>query len=296
MNCSSVNCSDVQHEQYDSKNLYTWCTNCGNYGIHGTLKRALVEECLAPHQVLLCFDIGCHGNGSDKIQGYRLHGLHGRVIPVACGAALANRNVPVIAFAGDGATMSEGVGHLVHAIRSNYNITFVLHNNTNYGLTTGQASATTPQGVPMNSSPDGVTAETLIPAHFALSLFPSFVARTFSGNIHQMTRVIRSALNHKGFSFVEILQACPTYSKHSTHKWYMERIYDVAKDEKYDSSDLQQALAVSQDVSGHIATGILYQEDKPTFYDRQLNRQGKETELVDEVAEHNISDLFDLFR
>jgi 2-oxoglutarate ferredoxin oxidoreductase subunit beta len=91
-----------------------------------------------------------HGNGSDKIGGYRFHGIHGRVIPFAAGVKLANMKLPVIAFGGDGATFSEGIGHLVHGLRSNYPITFVLHNNANYGLTTGQASALTGQRLPMN--------------------------------------------------------------------------------------------------------------------------------------------------
>jgi pyruvate/2-oxoacid:ferredoxin oxidoreductase beta subunit len=81
---------------------------------------------------------------------YRFHGLHGRVIPFAAGAKLANMKVSITAFGGDGATFSKGIGHLIHGVRGNYPITFVLHNNTNYGPTTGQASSLTPQGQPMN--------------------------------------------------------------------------------------------------------------------------------------------------
>lgn len=287
----------VTHAQWESENIFTWCTNCGNYGIHGAFKRAMVAEGLKPEQMLLCFDIGCHGNGSDKIRGYRLHGLHGRVIPLAAGAALANQRVPVVAFAGDGATMSEGIGHLVHAIRCNYDITFILHNNTNYGLTTGQASATTPEGVPMNSSPDGVSAPPLAPSHLALSLGGSFVARTFSGDVKHMTRIFQSALHHQGFSFVEVLQACPTYAKHSTHEWYLERIFDVQEDEAYDATSREQALSVSQDVSKRIATGILYQNTRiPPFSMLQQNRRERASELVDEVEPQDITQYFDLFR
>ena len=168
-----------------------WCDGCGNYGIWTAVKYALVELHLHPWQVCLCYDVGCHGNGSDKIEGYRFHGLHGRVIPFAAGTKLANMKVPVIAFGGDGATFSEGIGHLVHGVRSNYPITFVLHNNTNYGLTTGQASSLTPQGQPMNTSPNGIPEHTLASMDLIFSLNPTFVARGFSGDIKLITRFSR---------------------------------------------------------------------------------------------------------
>jgi 2-oxoglutarate ferredoxin oxidoreductase subunit beta len=133
MSCS--NCKP-KYSDYFSDELYTWCTACGNYGIHAAVKRALITEKIMPKDTLLCFDVGCHGNGSDKIGGYSFHGLHGRVIPLACGAHLANRKVKVLAFGGDGGTLSEGIGHLIHAVRCNYDITFILHDNSNYALTT----------------------------------------------------------------------------------------------------------------------------------------------------------------
>ena len=163
--------------EYYSETKCIWCDGCGNYGIWTAVKYALVELNLHPWQVCLCYDVGCHGNGSDKIEGYRFHGLHGRVIPFAAGAKLANMKVPVIAFGGDGATFSEGIGHLVHGVRSNYPITFVLHNNSNYGLTTGQASSLTPQGQPMNTSPNGIPEHTLASMDLIFSLNPTFVAR-----------------------------------------------------------------------------------------------------------------------
>ena len=188
----------------------TWCDGCGDYGIWTATKRALVELGIAPWQVLLCYDIGCHGNMSDKLKGYRFHGLHGRVLPFAAGAKLANPNLPVIAFGGDGASFSEGVGHLVHAVRSNYPIVFILHNNANYGLTLGQASSLTPQDQPMNSSPNGIPELTLPSMDFIFSLEPTFVARGFGGNIPQLTEIFKKAFTHRGFAFVDVLQACPT--------------------------------------------------------------------------------------
>ncbi|CAG1022202.1 2-oxoglutarate/2-oxoacid ferredoxin oxidoreductase subunit beta [Patescibacteria group bacterium] len=282
---------------YNSDELYTWCTNCGNYGIHASIKRALADKNIKPSEVLLCFDIGCHGNGADKINAYSVHGLHGRILPFAAGAAIANKAVTTIAFGGDGGTLSEGINHLIHSIRANYNFTFVLHDNSNYGLTTGQASATTKQGLEMNSSPSGVTSDTLIPMELVLSLKPSFAARTFSGNIKHMESIFKQAIEHEGFSYVEVLQSCPTYNKVTPHEWYAQRVYDVSTLEDYDSSDLELARKVAQDVQDKIAIGVLYlNKDKKDYYSRLASRKSIKTELVEEVKGYNVGNIIDKFR
>lgn len=296
----SCNCHDKSHVHfgdYFSENLYNWCTNCGNYGIHAAVKRALVEENIAPGDTLLCFDIGCHGNGSDKIGGYRFHGLHGRVIPFACGASVANRDVNIIAFGGDGGTLGEGINHLITGIRGNYNITFVLHNNLNYGLTLGQPSATTKPGVKMTAAPDGVTSDPLHPMRLVLSLNPSFAARTFSGDINHMTKTFVAGLRHKGFSFIEVLQSCPTYNLMTPHEWYQQRVKDVSQITGYNSRDYGAAREVAEDLEKQIAIGVLYQnQEHPAFLDRQANRVKVKTELVDEVKPFDTKKLLDAFR
>lgn len=286
---TGCHCETSFHDFF-SGNLYTWCTNCGNYGIHAAVKRALVAECHDPQHTLLCFDIGCNGNGSDKIGGYRFHGLHGRIIPLACGAANANSKVKVVAFGGDGGTLGEGVNHLVNAIRGNFNVTFILHNNLNYGLTQGQASSTTKKGMKMNSSPDGVTSDPLHAMRFVLGLRPSFAARSFSGDIKHMTTTIQAALRHEGFSFVEIYQSCPTYNKATPHEWYQQRIYEVSTQPGYDKHDIKQALEVAEDIDEHIAIGVLYEQPEALpFMKRQANRLDKTTDLVDEVQNVDVT-------
>ena len=273
----------------------TWCDGCGDYGIWTSVKRALVELKIKPTDVLLCFDVGCHGNMADKIGGYRFHGLHGRVLPLAAGAKLANPELPVIAVGGDGASFSEGVNHLVHCIRSNYNIVFILHNNANYGLTTGQASALTWQGQKMNTSPNGIPEQTLPSMDFVFSLQPTFVARGFSGNIRQMTDIIKAAIDHRGFAFVDLLQACPTYNKFATHQYLMDHVYDVTE-EGHDPSNFEKARQVAIDTSERISTGILYQnEDVPSFYDQLAPRQGKKTIPVEEVEKFDVSEFMKEF-
>jgi 2-oxoglutarate ferredoxin oxidoreductase subunit beta len=293
---TACSCSTTFHD-YFSLNLYTWCTNCGNYGIHAAVKRALVAEGWEPQNVLLCFDIGCNGNGSDKIGGYRFHGLHGRVLPFAAGASNANTRIKVMAFGGDGGTLGEGINHLVHAIRGNFNVTFVLHNNLNYGLTQGQASSTTKKGVAMNSNPDGVTSEPIHPLRFVMSLEPSFVARSFSGDIRHMTATLQKAIKHPGFSFVEILQSCPTYNKMTPHEWYQQRVFDVSSVEGYDTRDLNKAREIAEDLEEKIAIGVLYEDpSRVPFMQRQANRQQISTELIEEVESHDITELLAQFK
>lgn len=279
----------VKVSDFYSDNQPTWCSGCGDYAIWAAIKRAMVELNIAPHEVLFCFDIGCNGNMSDKIKGYRIHSLHGRVLPLAAGAKIANPNVKVIAFAGDGATYSEGIGHFVNSVKSNYPITFLVHNNGNYGLTTGQASATTPQGAKRTGSPDGPTSQTLNPLELAFSLNPSFVARGFSGNIKQLVEIFKEAImfQDKGFAYVDILQSCPTYNKEMTHDWYMSRVT-----EESELSDINKAMEKARDVENKISTGILYRnESNPSYLKRLEYRNDLKTTLVEEVRKHDIKNI-----
>jgi 2-oxoglutarate ferredoxin oxidoreductase subunit beta len=280
-------------KDYSSRNICTWCDACGDYGIWTAVKRALVESKIRPTETLLCYDVGCHGNMSDKIGGYRFHGLHGRVIPFAAGAKLANPRLKVMAFGGDGASFSEGIGHLVHAVRSHYPIVFVLHNNGNYGLTTGQASALTSKNQPMNTSPNGIPEETLNSMDFIFSLEPTFVARSFSGDIDQMTHVLKEALSHRGFAFVDMLQACPSYNHFATHDMLLEKCYRV-ENENHDSNNFKKARQLAVDTSKRIATGVLFRrEDIPNFYERLVPRQGKTTTPVEEVEKFDVTKLME---
>lgn len=306
MSCHHLDCSQhngVGIEAYDNNIQPTWCGGCGNYGIWAALKRALVELELKPHQVLLCFDIGCNGNMSDKIRGYRVHSLHGRVLPLAAAAKLANPKVKVIAMAGDGATYSEGIGHFINTVRNNYPITFLVHNNGNYGLTTGQASATTQQGAPRTANPDGPTASTLNPIDLAASLEPAFIARGFSGEIKHLTEVIKQAIlqQEHGLGYVDILQACPTYNHETTHNWYYERIKDIGEFPDYDVNSLDHLKRVSDIYHNEkIAIGVLYRNPKLINYLQRIEYRQQapwqSSTLVEEVRKHDVTELLKRFQ
>lgn len=281
---------------YESEEKLTWCSGCGNYGILNALNKALVLAELKPADIVLCFDVGCNGNASDKIQANTIHGLHGRVISLAAGCSLANSNLKIVAMAGDGATFSEGINHLVHGVRNNYNVTFIHHDNGTYGLTTGQASATTKKNIPMNGSPDGVTADPINPLQVVLSLNPSFVARTFSGDNKHMTETIKSGLKHPGFSFIEVMQVCPTYNKFSTKNWYWDRIKYIEDIKKYDKSDIWQARKIVEDLDNELYMGVLYEnKEQLQFIDRVPYRKKYKTEPIEEVQHVDIKELLKEF-
>jgi 2-oxoglutarate ferredoxin oxidoreductase subunit beta len=141
-----------------------------------------------------------------KLCGFE--GLHGRPIPVACGIKMANHNLNVVVFTGDGDCLAEGGNHLVHAARRNHNITVMLHDNAVYGLTTGQASPRSPTGYKSKSTPEGSVDEPTNPLALAIVSGATWVAREYASNIAKLSELMIEAVEHRGFSLLDILQPC----------------------------------------------------------------------------------------
>jgi len=277
----------VSITDYNSKIVPTWCAGCGNFAIHIAIKKALSELDIKPNEAFISFDIGCNGNGADKIKVNAFKGLHGRSIPLAIGSHLANRRITVLADIGDGGALHEGLDHLIHAIRSNYDITVLIHNNENFALTTGQATATTDDEKRMYGLPDGKPESEINIGKLVLNQNSSFFARGYSADPLQLTEIIKAGISHKGCSVIEIMQICPTYNKESNPAWFAQRIEKVEKP----LEDIEEARKLV-DMSEKIKTGIIYQDQSiPVFYERLQNRKDKNTELVDEVKEYDISKL-----
>jgi len=272
----------------ETKKLITWCSGCGNYGIQNALMRALALEDLGVKDFALFFDVGCSGNGSDKIQAYTMHGLHGRPISLAAGAAIANPKVKCVASGGDGATFGEGPNHLIHGIRNNYPMIFMMHNNENFGLTIGQASALTRCGARMNGTPEGVEIPPINSMDMVLSLNPSFVARAYSGDVDQMTEILREAINHEGFAYIEIIQSCPTFNKETPDHWYSERIKNIKDLKNYDNTDLWAARKIVEDREENIYCGIIFKNPTRKAFPKKVEEIEIDKKHVD------ISDLIDL--
>ncbi len=248
--------------------LPTWCPGCGDFGIWKSLQGAFAKLGIGPDDGLVVYGVGCHGNMYDWMRMYGFPGLHGRTLPVAQGAKLANHTLPVVAVSGDGDCLGEGGNHFIHAAKRNPDITVIIHDNQVYGLTTGQASPTAKAGFKTKSTPDGATDEPVNPLALALVSGATFVARGFSGDFVGLTDLMAQAISHKGFSVLDVLQPCVTFDKIHTYQWYRQRLYKVA-DEGYQPTDKFKALEKALEWGDKIPVGVLYKEDKPTSEDRE---------------------------
>jgi 2-oxoglutarate ferredoxin oxidoreductase subunit beta len=258
---------DVDFLQYRSKDLPTWCPGCGYFGIVDALYRACKELCLKHENIVTVSGIGCSGRTPIFINSYGFHTLHGRSIPVASGLKLAREDLTVFAVAGDGDALGIGGGHLPHVARKNIDITFLLFDNSIYGLTKGQSSSTTPYEMKTNSHPKGNPDTPLNPIKLALAYGASFVARGYAGNPQGLKDIIKQAIVHKGFSFIQILTPCVTFDKENkTWKNLKENVYDLNLREE--EQTMEKAFRMAENEPNGI--GIFFQDKQRPHYQEIL--------------------------
>ncbi len=241
-----------------------WCPGCGNFAILKTFKDAMAELGLEPHQFTVVSGIGQGAKLPHYIKCNTFNGLHGRTLPVATGIRLANHEMLVIAVAGDGDCYGEGGNHLLHAMRRNINVKLFVHDNQVYGLTKGQASPTTAEGTVTKTQPFGSFSEQ--PMSLAVALDCSFAARGFAADTEHLKMLMKEAINHKGFSLVDILQPCVTFNKVNTYEWYRRRVYHI--EPGYNPDDREAAFKKAQEWGEKIPIGIIYRNRRPTFEER----------------------------
>jgi 2-oxoglutarate ferredoxin oxidoreductase subunit beta len=193
------------------------------------------------------------------------NGLHGRSLPVATGAKLANPNLVVIVESGDGCNYGEGGNHFLNAIRRNIDVTLIVHDNQIYGLTKGQASPTSLEGFVTKAQPQGVMSSPFNPLAVAVAMRAGFVARGFSGMVDQLAGLIQQAIAHKGFSLVDVFQPCITFNRVNTIQWYREHTYPLP--EGHDPTDWQAAMQMAMQEDKY-PLGIIYKNDRPSFHTR----------------------------
>ncbi len=240
-----------------------WCPGCGNFAILQAVRNALVGLGLEPYQVLFVSGIGQAPKLPHFTQGNIFNGLHGRTLPVATGAKIANHEMVVIGIDGDGGAYGEGVGHLLATMRRNINMTYMAHNNQVYGLTKGQASPTSDLGFVTRTTPFGA-GQPLNPLTLALSSDITFLARGFSGDIEHLSGLLKAGIEHRGFSLIDILQPCVSFNHKNTYQWYQERVYKL-EGEEYDPSDKMAAFAKAQEWDHRIPIGIIYRQERPVY-------------------------------
>ena len=243
-----------------------WCPGCGNFGILKAFKDTMVELGIEPRQFTVVSGIGQAGKLPHYLKCNTFNGLHGRTLPVATGLRLSNHEMLVIAVAGDGDCYGEGGNHLIHAMRRNINVKLFVHDNQIYGLTKGQASPTSLEGMVTKNQPFGVFSEQLNPIALAIAIDCSFVARGFAGDMGHLKELMKAAILHKGFSLLDILQPCVTFNKINTYEWYKQRVYHV--EPEYNPEDRIEAFKKALEWGERIPTGIIYKNHRPVLEER----------------------------
>ena len=262
----------------------TWCPGCGNYGILNALKAALAQSGLEPRRTVLVSGIGCSSKLPQYIRTYAFEGLHGRELAVATGVKLANHRLAVIALAGDGDGYGLGTGHFIHTMRRNLNLTYIVHNNQIYGLTTGQASPTSDKGFISKSTPQGVLEIPFNPLALALAAGATFIARGFVLELKHLTALFSQAIAHPGFALVDVFQPCVTWNHLNTYDYYRDKVYKLEED-GHDPADRQAAWRKSQECGDRVPIGLFYKEIRPSYED-ELPQLRPEP-----LAEHSLQDI-----
>jgi len=269
-----------------------WCPGCGDFGIVNAIQMALAEMGIERDKAAMFSGIGCSGKTSHFINTYGVHTLHGRVLTFAQGAKIANPELTVVAVGGDGDGLGIGAGHFVAAGRRNVDMTYIIFDNGVYGLTKGQASPTLKLGEKTKSLPSPNTNSNVNPIGLAVASGFTFVARGYSYDVRHLKDLIIQAVNHKGLSFLDVLQPCPTYNDLNTRDWYAgtdlvdeaqkrhARIYKLEEQGfepvvHYDSEaevdeKLSQALIKSLEWGNKIPIGVFYKNPLVSPYTQRI--------------------------
>ena len=243
-----------------------WCPGCGNFAILDCLKAALEQLGKKPSEVLLAAGIGQAAKTPQYLSANAFCGLHGRSLPAAVAAKIANESLTVIVNTGDGDSYGEGGNHFLHNIRRNVDITHFVHDNQIYGLTKGQASPTSIEGLVTGVQTDGNINEPLNPMLLAIACGAGFVARGFTGRKEQLISLMKQAIEYKGYALVDILQPCISFNKTNTFGWYNERVYEL--EESYNPQDKIAAMTRALEFDEKIPLGVLYREEKCTYHQK----------------------------
>lgn len=262
----------------------TWCPGCGNFSVLSAMRTVLAEldeEGVPVEDVVLVSGIGCHAKIVDYMKVNSFYSIHGRTLPVATAIKLANPDLRVICFSGDGDSLAEGLDHLIFAAKRNIDLTLILHDNRVYGLTTGQYTPTSPVGFRGRSTPLGTVEHPMNPGELMLVSGATYIARGYTHGIDLLQRLFREAILHRGFSFVDVLQVCVSYL--NLYESYNKRVYEVKGN---DVRGFEDALRILRSWSydgedAPIPLGKFYQVEAPSF---EQVFPGYEVEDVDRVA------------
>jgi 2-oxoglutarate ferredoxin oxidoreductase subunit beta len=234
-----------------------WCPGCGDFGVLNSIQRACAELGLRPHEILAVSGIGCSSNLPGYFNSYGMHTLHGRSLAFATGAKMANHNLNVIATGGDGDGYGIGGNHFTHTARRNVDLTYVVMNNQIYGLTTGQISPTSRDGMKTKSTPFGSVEMPINPITTAIMNGATYVARGYSGDVRHLTELIKGGIQHKGFALIDVFSPCVTFNNDNGHPFFKERVRTL-EDEGHDTADWKTACEKAMLWGDTIYTGLFF--------------------------------------
>lgn len=237
-----------------------WCPGCGDFGVLASFYKAVAELHIPNEQLVVVSGIGCSSRFPAFVNAYGFHGTHGRALPLATGVKMARPELVVVTVGGDGDAFSIGMGHIPHAIRRNVDITYIVMDNEIYGLTKGQASPTSPVGMERKASPYGTVEKPLNPLMLALATGASWVGRGFSSKPKELTELIKQAITHKGFSFLQVFSPCVTF--YDTYDHFKNITKPLPAD--HNPRDLSSAMQYAMDEQT-LYLGLYYQEERPTY-------------------------------
>ena len=272
---------DVERDEYTPgiEPQATWCPGCGDFSVLKALKGAMSELGKDPEEILVVTGIGCSGKLNSYFDSYGFHTLHGRALPVARAAKLANPDLEVVAAGGDGDGYGIGGNHPTHTARENHDITYIVFNNEIFGLTKGQTSPTSPKGHKSKTQPHGSAKDPVRPLSTSLTAGSSYVARTAAVNPNQAQEILVEAIQHNGFSHVDFLTQCPTWNKDA--KQYVPYI-DIQQNDDYefDITDRPEAAKMMYETElavhdGEILTGRYYRDDERLSYTEEKQAIGE---------------------
>ena len=239
-----------------------WCPGCGDFGVLTALYQACAQLQIPPHNLLVVSGIGCSSNLPGFVRSYGAHTLHGRLLPFATGAKLANQEMTIIGTGGDGDGYGIGLNHFIQAMRRNIDVTYIVMNNEIYGLTTGQVSPTSETGMKTKTSPHGNLEGMLNPMALALAAGCGFVARGFSGQIKHLVALYKAGIQHKGFALIDVFSPCVTFNKLNTYQYFRERTYKL-EDEEHDTGSFHAAMDKALEWDPKIPIGLFYRNPDP---------------------------------
>jgi 2-oxoglutarate ferredoxin oxidoreductase subunit beta len=272
-----------------------WCPGCGDFGILNAVQMALAEMNVDPSNVVIVSGIGCSGKLPHYVKTYGVHTLHGRLLPFASGIKIANPKLEVLCVGGDGDGMGIGAGHFVNSGRRNLDMAYIVHDNGVYGLTKGQASPTLKLGMKTKSLPKPNINQAINPLLLAIASGYTFVARGYAYDVRHLKELIKKAIMHKGFAFLDVLQPCPTYNDILTKEYWagednldasgkpVPRVYKLEEtgydgvvrdnsDEELEKK-ITQAVLKSFEFGDRTPIGVFYQNEFiPTYEDRLNSR------------------------